>query len=187
MGLFDFLGDPAKKWVREPGLRIEVDLKRATLAGVALGSRPAALSKLGPPDNDKPTKKGCYFWFDLGVDAAARNDLLVSYTLDLYENDPDPEDKFFSGVFLLDGKPIALDRSSRKEDVVRQLGEPWHAYTDPDDDEIGLTLWYETRTLEWAFEFLTAGTLFSVVLASPPDLAEVKTRGYVDCRKPWPP
>jgi hypothetical protein len=187
MGLFDFLSDPSKKWVREPGLRLEVDLKRATLAGVALGSRPAALSMLGAPDNAHPTKRGFYYWLDLGIDVSSTNDILESYTLDLNEKDADPDDIFYSGVFLLDGKPLTLDRSSRKEDVVRQLGEPWHEYSDPDDDEIGLTLWYETRTLEWAFEFLTAGTLSSVVLASPPDMADEKTRGYLNCTKSWPP
>ena len=108
-------------------------------------------------------------------------------TLDLNEKDADPADTFYSGVFLLDGKPLALARSSRKEDVVRRAGKPWHEYTDPDDDEIGLTPWYETRTLGWAFDFLPAGTLSSVVLASPPDMADEKTRGYLKGSKPWRP
>ncbi len=187
MGLFDVLGDPTKKRVREPGLHIDVDLKRATLDGVALGSRVAALSRLGPPTNPKPTKSGLYLWKDLGLDAIACDGLLEAYTMTLKPAEPDPDQGVYAGTFLLDGKRLSLSAAARKKDVVRLLGEPRHEHTDPDDDEIGLTLWYETRMLEWAFEFLPAGTLASVVLASPPDLAEAKMRGYLKCGKSWPP
>jgi hypothetical protein len=187
MGLFDFLGDPAKKWVREAGLRLEVDLKRATLCGVALGSRPASLSRLGPPTNPKPTKTGQYVWKDLGLDANGKDGILGAYTITLKPAEPDPDQGLYPGTFLLDGTPLPLSAATRREDVVRLLGEPWHEYRDDEDPEISLTIFYETRTLEWAFEFVPAGTLAAIVLASPPDLAGEKTRAWLKCTKPWPP
>ncbi|HZE98638.1 MAG TPA: hypothetical protein VE981_16540 [Planctomycetota bacterium] len=187
MGLFDFLGDPAKKWVRETALKLEVDLKQAGLCGVRLGSRPASLSRLGPPSNRHPAKRGYYAWNELGLDAYSDKDILETYSVTVARKDYEPETAPFPGVFLLDGKPVALSGTTRREDIVRLLGEPWHEYSDPDDDEVTLTLWYETRTLEWVFEFLPAGTLATVIVSSPPDLAEETTRRFVKCEKPWPP
>jgi len=188
MGLFGFLaGDPSKKWVRDPDLKLAVELRDATLAGVRLGSRPEGLSKLGPPAGKDSTRNGFYGWLDRGIYASAQKGILVSFTLEVNEKTPDPDLVYYPGVFLLDGKPLPLGRETRKDDVVRLLGAPWHEYSDPDDDEIGLTLWYETRTLEWSFEFLTTGTLSAVVLASPPDLGDERTREQLKCDKPWPP
>lgn len=188
MGLFDFLGgDPASKWVREPGLAIEVDLQLASLCGVKLGSRCPALARLGPTSNPKPSKTGYYAWNDLGIDVYSTNDILETFSLNVDHHDFEPEDSPFKGRFLLDGKPLPLGVETRKEDVVRLLGEPWHQMADPDDDEIGLTYWYETGTLEWTFEFLPKGTLATVILSSPPDLSEESTRRNVGCEKPWPP
>ncbi len=48
-------------------------------------------------------------------------------------------------------------------------------------------MYYETRTLEWTFEFLLAGTLASMVVTSPPDLEDGQTRNNLKCDKPWPP
>lgn len=188
MGLFDFLaGDPSRKWVREPGLKLELDLRSSALCGVRLGSRPSGLSKLGAPSNPKSTKHGIYVWEDLGIDVFFRNDLLQAYTIAVNMKDLEPDTAPFPGVFLLDDKPLPLAAGTRREDVVRLLGEPWHEFTDPEDEELSLTMYYETRTLEWAFEFLPAGTLASVVLASPPDLEEEQTRRNLKCDKPWPP
>lgn len=188
MGLFDFLSpDPTRKWVREPGLKPEVELRDAALCGVRLGSRPSGLSKLGQPSNPSSTRKSLYSWDDLGVDVYFRDDVLQAYTIAINLKDLDPDMSPFVGTILLDGKPLALNAATRREDVVRQLGEPWHQFTDPEDDELSLSLYYETRTLEWTFEFLLAGTLASLVLASPPDLEEEQTRRNLKCDKPWPP
>jgi len=187
MGLFDFFGDPVSKWVRDPALKLEVELREAALCGVRLGSRVDGLSRLGPPSNPKPAKRGFYCWDDLGLDASASKDILVAFSFNVNHQDFEPDDASFSGAFLLDGKPLPLTAKSRKEDVVRLLGEPWHQGSDEEDDEIAHSMWYETRTLEWTLEFLPGGTLATVVLASPPDLAEERTRGYVKCDKPWPP
>jgi len=188
MGLFDFLsGDPTKKWTRDPGLKLEIELRDASLCGVRLGSRPSGLSRLGAPSNSPSTKKSIYVWEDLGIDVFFRNDLLQAYTIAINMKDLEPDTASFPGVILLDGKPLALGAATRREDVVRQLGEPWHQFTDPEDDELSLSMYYETRTLEWTFEFLLAGTLASIVLASPPDLEEEQTRKNLKCDKPWPP
>jgi len=188
MGLFDFLsGDPTKKWTRDPGLNLEIELRNASLCGVPLGSRPSGLSRLGPPRNPKSTRIGIYSWEDLGVDAYFRNDILETYSIAINMEDPEPDMSPFRGAVLLDGKPLPVGAGSRREDVVGLLGEPWHQFTDPEDDELSLSMYYETRTLEWTFEFLLAGTLGSVVLASPPDLEEEQTRINLKCGKPWPP
>ena len=188
MGLFDFLaGDPSKKWVRDPGLKLEVELRDASLCGVRLGSRPSGLSRLGAPSNPPSTKKSIYVWEDLGIDVYFRNDVLQAYTLAINLKDLEPDTTPFAGVILLDGRPLPLEAATRRDDVVRLLGEPWHQFGDPEDDELSLSMYYETRTLEWTFEFLRAGTLASVVLASPPDLEEEQTRKNLKCDKPWPP
>jgi hypothetical protein len=187
MGLFDFFADPASKWVRAPGLKLDVELREASLCGVRLGSRPDGLSRLGPTSNPNPSKRGFYLWEDLGLDASAVDGILVAFSLVVNHQDFEPDDGTYAGAFLLDGKPLPLTAETRKEDVIRLLGEPWHQHTDEDDDEIAHSMWYETRTLEWTFEFVPGGTLATVVLASPPDLAEARTRGYVKCDKPWPP
>lgn len=187
MGFFDLFGDPAAKWTRSPGLRMELDLRQASLCGVKLGSRADGLCVLGAPSNPKPSKNGYYLWRDLGIDAHARDGILRAFTLSVDMKDVDPDLGEYAGSFLLDGKPLALGRTIRKEDAIRLLGEPWHEFADPDDDEISRTLWYETRTLEWTLEFGAKGTLASVVIASPPELAEATTRRHVKCDKPWPP
>jgi hypothetical protein len=188
MGLFDFLaGDPTKKWVRDPALKPEVDLRSGSLCGVRLGSRASGLSRLGPPSNAGKTKDRLYVWEDLGIDAFFRDGILQAYTFAVNLKDLEPDMASFAGVFLLDGKPLPLDPAARRADVVRLLGEPWHEFSDPEDDELSLSMYYETRTLEWAFEFLKAGTLSTVVLASPPDLEEPLTRKNLKCDKPWPP
>ncbi len=75
--MFDFpSGDPTKKWTRDPGLKLEIELRDASLCGVRLGSRPSGLSRLGPPRHPKSTRIGIYSWEDLGMDAYFQNDVL---------------------------------------------------------------------------------------------------------------
>ena len=186
MGLFDFLRDPASLWIAEPGLKHEIDLEQASFCGVHLGSRPASLSKLGPPSNPNPSKKRSYSWAPLGMQANASKDILDYYCVTMSPLDGDGM-KAYPGALLRNGTPLELGPSSRREDVVRVLGEPWHAYSDDEDPEVTLTLFYELGTLEWEIEFLKAGTLYSIGLIRPPSMASAQTRKYVNCDKPWPP
>ena len=186
MGLFDFLRDPASLWVAEPGLPLEVDLEEASCCGVRLGSRASALSKLGPPSNPKPTPKGSYQWNPLGISALASKEILDYFSITIHPLDDD-DLKAFPGKLFRGGKPLDLGPSSRVEDVVRVLGEPWHDYADDEDPDVTRTLYYETRTLEWRLEFLKAGTLYGIELVTPPGLEDPKNRSYVKCEKPWPP
>lgn len=182
-----FAGDPASKWVREPQLNLEIDLEQLSLCGVRLGSRPAALSKLGRPTNPKPTRAGCYSWAGLGIDAFASNDVLHGYSIDLNLKEFNPGVTPYAGAVLLGGKPLPLGIASRREDVVRLLGEPWHEFSDEEDPELSRTLFYVTRTREWNFGFLASGTLGLLEISSPPTLAEPQSRKHLKCEKPWPP
>jgi hypothetical protein len=186
MGLFDFLRDPASLWAAEPGLKIEIDLEAASFCGVRHGSRASSLSKLGPPTNSKPSKKGSYSWAPLGFEAYASKGILDYYCVTISPLDDD-EVKAFPGAILRDGKPLALSPASRVEDVVRVLGEPWHVYADDEDPDVSRTLFYELGTLEWEIEFLKAGTLHSIGLITPPSLESPQNRKYVNCTKAWPP
>jgi len=187
MGLFDFLRDPASRWVAEPGLKIEVDLEAASVCGVRLGSRASALSKLGPPSNPAPTKQGSYFWNPLGIGATTTKEILDYYIITIHPLDDDDGLQPFTGTLLRAGKPLDLGPASRVEDVVRVLGEPWYDYVDDEDPDVTRTLFYETRALEWTVEFLKAGTLGGIELITPPSLGNPQTRKYVKCEKPWPP
>lgn len=186
MGLFDFLRDPAALWKAEPGLKLEIDLETASLCGVKLGSRASSLSKLGPPGNPDPTKKEHYNWAALGVAASTSKGILEYFGVTLLPLEWEGVQPY-RGALLRGGKPLDLGASSKMEDVVRLLGEPWHVYADDEDDEVTRTIFYETRTLEWEIEFLKDGRLHSVGLITPPSMANPQNRKYVECDKPWPP
>jgi len=142
MGFFDFLsGDPAKKWTRDPALALEIELRDASLCDVRLGSRPSGLSRLGPPRHPQTTRIGIYSWEALGIDAYFRNDILETYSIAINPGDLEPGTSPFRGAVLLDGKPLPLGAASRREDVARLLGEPWHQFTDPEDDELSLSMY----------------------------------------------
>jgi hypothetical protein len=186
MGLFDFLRDPASLWVAESGLKLELDLQAPSFCGVLLGARATSLSKLGPPSNSGPMKKGSYSWAPLGFAASATKGILDYFCVTINPLDWDGM-KPYQGVFLRGGKALDLGPTSRMEDVVRVLGEPWHVYAEDEDDEVTRTIFYETRMLEWEIEFLKAGPLHSLGLITPPSMSNPQSRKYVECEKPWPP
>jgi hypothetical protein len=180
MGLLGRLfggGDPAAKWTREPGLRVEVDLDLGTLCGVRLGSRPDALSRLGAPSNPAPSRDGEYLWSGLGVEARVRKGVLSAFT---FRWGPAP----CAAAFVRGGRPVPLGT----EDVVRLLGEPWHRYADPDHPDAPLRLFYESpRLVEWEVEVAETGALLALTLASPPSMADVAVRRACRAERPWPP
>src|SRR5258707_78528 len=108
-------GDPTKKWTRDPGLKLEIELRDASVCGVRLGSRPSGLSRLGPPRHPKSTRIGIYSWEDLGMDAYFQNDILETYSIAINREDLEPGTSPFGGAVLLDGKPRPLGAGSRRE------------------------------------------------------------------------
>jgi hypothetical protein len=186
MGLFDFLRDPASLWMADPRLNLEIDLEAASFCGVRLGSRVSSLAKLGPPSNAKPSKRGFYRWTPRGFEASASKEILDYFCITIGPLEDD-DLKPYAGTILRGGKPLELGPSSRVEDVVRILGEPWHDYADDEDPDVTRTLFYETRTLEWEIEFLKAGTLHTIGLITPPSMESPQSRKYVNCVKSWPP
>jgi hypothetical protein len=173
MGLFDRLfgpGDPAAKWVRDPELKLDVNLEAGTLCGVRLGLQPESLSPLGRPTNREATRDGIYTWAPLGLQAVATRGILTSYLVAFKVDDLGLEARPFPGTFLLEGKPAGLGASSGAEEVLRLLGTPWHRFADPEDEGASLAFFYELRGLEWEVEILPSGTLGSIALHSPPSL-----------------
>jgi hypothetical protein len=188
MGLFDFLRDPASLWVPEPGLKIEIDLEEASFCGVRFGSRVTSLSKLGPPTNPKPTKRGYYTWKQLGLEVQTEKKMGIVewYCITINPVVDDGLDAY-PGKILRAGTLLPLGPASREEDLVRALGEPWHVFVDDEDPDIARTLFYETRTLEWEIEVLKSGTLHSILLNTPPSMEDPQTRKRLNCEKTWPP
>jgi hypothetical protein len=186
MSLFDFLRDPISLWTPEPGLKLTVDLEEGSCCGVRLGSRAASLAKLGPPSNLKSAKRGTYDWNPLGITACARKEILDFYCIMIHPLD-DEDMQAFAGTLLRGGKPLDLGPSSRVEDVIRVLGEPWHVHTNDKDPDVDRMLYYERGTLEWRLEFYKTGTLYSIELDTPPALENPDARREVHCNKPWPP
>jgi hypothetical protein len=180
MGLLGRLfgsGDPAAKWTREPGLRIEVDLDAGSLCGVRLGSRPDGLSRLGAPSNPEPARDEEYAWNDLGIEARVRKGLLVAF---VFRWGATP----CAAAFVRGGAPLPLGTA----DVQRLLGAPWHRFADPDHPEAPLRLFYESpRLIEWEAEVDPSGALVSLTLAAPPTMADVAVRRACRAEKPWPP
>jgi hypothetical protein len=190
MGLFDRLfggRDPSSAWVRDPELRLEIDLEAGTLAGVRLGLAPESLSRLGPPSSPHPSQDGVYVWAPLGLEAVATRGILTGYQASFDPDDLGPGGGPYPGILLRGALELRLGADSGLGEVTAALGDPWHRYADPEDEEASVSLFYERRGLEWEVEILASGTLGSIALRSPPTLARADIRKLLRVEKPWPP
>jgi len=184
MGLLDhFLPppDPARGWSPNPGLLLECRLDEPSFCGVRLGDAVAALSRFGPPENNRPTRDGLYDHPSRGFEIDADEGRVDCF---LFRWDAMDPAKHFKGSFSRDGRPVRLDSSTGEGDLRTALGEPYWI----DDDGSEKLYFYELRqgTLEWQVEFVR-GRLAVLTILTPGLLADPEVRADYHVTRPWPP
>lgn len=184
MGFLDWLlnrRDPSAEWTADPGRALALDLEASSLGGVATGDPVERLAFLGRPENPWPSRGASYLWhgrgFQVGVEAG-RVDCFIFYW---------PKDgglpRPFAGPVSWRGKPLALGASTRREDLERLFGPPYHAQ-EADDEPV---IYYEHGDVEWQIEFRGDGGLREWMLVSPGLYADPAWRSKHGLTKPFPP
>ncbi len=188
MSLWDRLfakSDPTREWTAQPGLKVLLDLDKHTLCGIRLGDPVDRVSRLGTPDNLRPTKYEDYAYDTLGFDIGAREGMVTGFTLLFdpeaagFEEDVRP----FGGGVRWRGESCKLSSDTRAAQFIERFGEPY--WTDRDDDEI--LLFYEFGEVEWQVEFGADERLVMMIIVTPPLMADAEQRENYGVDKPWPP
>lgn len=184
MGFLDWLlnrRDPSADWTADPGRVLALDLEASALGGVAPGEPVERLAFLGPPENPWPSRNGIYSWPELGFRADAENGLLEAFILFWPREGGLPRP--FAGPVAWRGKPLALSASTRREELERLFGPPYHAQ----EDDAEPVLYYEHGDVEWQIEFGEDGGLLEWMLVSPGLYADPAWRSRHGIAKPFPP
>jgi hypothetical protein len=173
--------DPAHSWGPRPGLRLVADLAEASFCGIRIGDPIQALSRLGRPQNHRPTRDGTYAYFDDGFELGGEATL---DSICLYWGTPDrPEYRPFGGRLLLRGSPLDVGPATRESAFVARFGPPYWKDVDPDET----LLFYERGPIEWQVEFHPAGGLKALLIVTPPLLADEAQRQAFGVTRSWPP
>jgi hypothetical protein len=186
VGLLSFLfgrRDPAMDWVADPGLALEVDLTDASLCGVKLGDPIERLSRLGPPENAKPSAQGGYSYFSRGLEVTAFDDGRLDSLWFCWANPALPRFRSFPGTFVWKGKAVSIDGRTTADQVIQRFGDPYHV----EDDEDETILRYELGDIEWELEFDKGAGLRVFLLITPGLFADAATREKYGITRPWPP
>ncbi|MBI3098460.1 MAG: hypothetical protein HYY93_09505 [Planctomycetes bacterium] len=185
MGVIDriFAGsDPSRDWVADPLVPLEFDFSLHALCGVRVGNPFSLLSILGPAEDRKAAGKGLLRYFSRGVEVEVGEGRVRSIRLvwvDEFEEGFNP----FPGACRLNGQTIPLGAGTREEEVLALFGEPW--WHDEDEDEV--ILFYEFSHIEWEIELRREGTLKSILVLTPPLLADEAQRKAYGVTRAWPP
>ncbi|MDQ7824176.1 MAG: hypothetical protein RDV48_15345 [Candidatus Eremiobacteraeota bacterium] len=181
--LFFFVRDPTNDWVADGKLTPCFDGDSHTLMSVRLGEPLEKLSMFGPSENSIEAKKGELRYYSRGIIIDFDDGLTNTYIF-IWDNCYfEPKFKPFKGKFLLKGKPVPLLPGIRENKVVAAFGEPyWRELCDEE-----ATLYYEFGDIEWQVDFNSRGTLCSVIVTTPPLLADETARERAGCGLPWPP
>jgi len=167
MGLGEPLSDSddaARRWTPQPGLRLEFDLERASLSGVALGDPAERVARFGAPENGHPSRDEAYEYrargFEIGVRGGRIDFILVLW-------DAGDERKHFSGDVRVAARAHRLSALSAEDDVRALLGEPHRTR-----DELGKrTVFYRRGGVEWQADF-ARGRLTAIAVRHPPFLSD---------------
>jgi len=184
MGILDHFfppADPAREWTALPGLRLECTLDDSSFCGLRLGEQIESLSRLGPPENPRPTREGMYDYPSRGFEVDATDGRIDCF---LFRWDAMDPARHFAGSFLWKGAALKLDASTGEREIRSAFGEPYWM-----DDEMGERLFFyefERGALEWQLE-LTRGRLTAMTLVTPPLLADPDQRSAYGVTRPWPP
>ena len=136
MGLLGFIfgKDLTRDWVANRGLRLEIDLGRLTLCGVAVDARIEQLEGLGPAENRSAARSGKLCYYSKGLQIDVKDGLLDGFTV--YWDEPGYRP--WPGTALYDGSPVPLDHDTTPEKFIELAGEP----DDREDDEADISLDY---------------------------------------------
>lgn len=187
MGLWDKLfgtPDPSSNWKAEPDFPIVLDMTRHALCGVRLGDPVEWLSKLGPPEEKKAIKEGCYRYPSKGIDIGAEGGNVTDYTIAWIPDFCRPDFTSFSGSALFRDRSLPLTSSTSEEDFVKTFGQPyWRA-----EDDIEIILFYEFKNnIEWQVEFSREHLLKTLLMVTPPLMSFQDQRSAYGVTGPWPP
>jgi hypothetical protein len=173
--------DPAREWKALAGLRPECILDEPSFGGLRMGDPADSISRLGPPENPRPTRDGMYDYPSRGFEIDTTDGRIDCF---LFRWDAQDPAKHFKGDFLWKGAPLKLDGSTREVDLRSFFGEPYWI-----DDDLGERLFFYEfggGTLEWQVE-LTRGHLTVLTLVTPPLLSDPGQRTAYGITRPWPP
>ncbi|MBN1478328.1 hypothetical protein JXA47_16350 [Candidatus Sumerlaeota bacterium] len=187
MGLFDFLRGnfPSSDWVRNPNLRIEVDLDHHTLCGVPLGQSTVPLRGLGPAASAAAAKIGSFDYPPHGLSFSDEGGILAEFTLNW--NEVGGAQPFTGPVHAL-GQSFQLHGRTTEEQFTAFFGEPhWREFEEDGD----FTLYCERSTdsgaVEWQVYFSGEALLDTLSVSMCPEMAELAYRQMTGCDRPWPP
>jgi len=180
MGLIDFLMGRKNltfDWQANPNLKVVVDLDRHAVCGAELGGPIARLSGLGP--DDEPRKQTCFFrWRRHGLYVEEDEGRLESFVIELAASPP------YSGAWRFRGREVALGRGTTRDQARALLGEPFHAYDEPDAP--GETVFfYAHPKAEWQLAW-DGEELDSVEVNAYCELSSDRARARYGCAKEWP-
>jgi hypothetical protein len=189
VGLLDRLTrktDRTAGWVRDPALRLTLDLARGTLCGVALGEPVERLASLGPTGRNAE-KDGDLQYQALGLIVGVSEeaiDSFIVYWRDYLGQGFEP----YAGTVLSAGQVVLLGPRTTEAELVAVFGRPY--FRDQDEDET--LLFYEIqdrwgRLTERQVELDEKGALRSIIFSAEPMLADERQRKAFGVDEPWPP
>jgi hypothetical protein len=159
---------------------LAVDLTAYRFCGVAIGDPIDNLSFLGPAEN--PYEQAhTYNYFQRGFYLVDDNGQLETVVFLLALDPSMPRVRPFVGNWLHNGRSLHLTDQTQPQDLRRDLGEPFHEYSEETNDVIWF---YESPGVEWQFAWSPTGQLASVELGLP-ELAYPEARDLYQVSKPW--
>ncbi len=156
MGLLHFIfgKDLTRDWVAHRAVRLQIDLGRLTLCGVAIDARIELLEGLGPTENRRAARSGKLYYYSKGLEIEVNDGLFDSFTIHWDK----PGYRPWRGEAVYEGSPIALDAGTTPEKLLELVGEP----DEREDDETGTSLEY-FRDDGWCdIQFDTDGRLKTI-------------------------
>ncbi len=156
MGLLGFLfgRDLTRDWVPNRRMRLEIDLARLTLCGVAVDARIEQLEGLGPAENRSAARSGKLHYYSKGLQVEVQDGLLHGFTV--YWDEPGYRP--WPGTAAYERSPIPLDAGTTPEKLLELAGEP----DEREDDEEGTSLEYFTDDGWCDIQFDVDGRLISI-------------------------
>ncbi len=183
MGVVDWLlrrKDPSSAWKADPRRTLELDLDAATLCGVGLGASVEGLAVLGPPENPWPSRTGAYRWPSRGIEVDTDGGRVTALVF-VWSREPGAGS--FPGRITWHGTALPLGATTRRGDLERIFGPPYHV----DDDEDEPTLYYQHGDVGWAIDFAVDKGLAELGLERPGLYADPEWRRKHGITRPWPP
>ncbi len=176
--------NPTGVWQAETaaGTEIDFDFSAQAFCGIKLGDAEALLWKLGPPEDRAQSLNGDFAHYSRGFRVEAENGIIVCFTLcwNPAQHHPFAE---FAGVCRHRGQVLPLKAGSAEPEIKQFFGEPY--WRDEDEDEV--LLFYEFKNVEWQIEISRRAGLTTILVLTPPLMAESRQREAYKVTKAWPP